>query len=342
MNQPLPNHTNIWVVALNFYWVFVLVASLYFVGGHLLWGSSMAAVVSSGLFALTGLLAFGLYRLPLFQRMRRGLGLVVAHLLVGQVILAWQFQHLPMRDFTLTTDPDVKSLLIFLISVLNILMASIYGGLLGAALSLLMHYIFIFQPGGGFSIMWIYPVLLAVVGSLVNWVFERMNTMRRQLEALALRDPLTGMYNRLKLEPEFYQYQEMAKQYNQPLLLVVWDMDDLKRINDEQGHAAGDAYILQFTAALQKQIRQPNSLRQGDVAFRVGGDEFISLHLGLESGEKLMERVQAEFDWVSGGWARCEDLNLDRSLSLADLMMYTNKENRKQRRPNRPLPQMQV
>lgn len=340
MNQALPNHSNIWIIALNSYWVFVLVASLYFVGGHVLWRSSQAAIFSSSIFAFTGALAFWLYQRPPFNLWQRGLGVVVIHLLIGQIILAWQFQNLPTGDFTLTGDPDLKVLIAFLISILNILMLSIYGGWPGAMLSLLIHYGFIFQTGGSFSVMWIYPVLMAVVGGIVNWVFGRMNTMRRQLETLALQDPLTGLFNRLKLDNEFQRYQQLAKQYNQPLLLIVWDLDDLKRINDEQGHSAGDQYIQRFASALNKQIRQPTSLRQGDMAFRVGGDEFISLHLGIESGEKLLERLHGEFAWVSAGWIRCDALSLDQSLTQADRAMYAHKEQRKRLEPNRALPLM--
>jgi GGDEF domain-containing protein len=73
------------------------------------------------------------------------------------------------------------------------------------------------------------------------------------------------------------------------------------------------------------------AVRQGDSLYRVGGDEFVSLHLGLASGGTIHERVRLSFPHVSGGWTRATNLSLDAALTEADEMMYAEKRMHKAR-----------
>jgi predicted signal transduction protein with EAL and GGDEF domain len=100
--------------------------------------------------------------------------------------------------------------------------------------------------------------------------------------------------------------------------VTSWDVNDLKRINDSMGHAVGDAYLQRFARALQV------SARLEDMFFRVGGDEFIGLHLDLHDGEPVIERVRIAFPEVAAGWASAEN-GLDIALIEADRRMYTDK-----------------
>jgi PleD family two-component response regulator len=106
---------------------------------------------------------------------------------------------------------------------------------------------------------------------------------------------------------------------------MSWDVDGLKRLNDREGHAAGDRYIMAFVEALREAVRQ------GDSLYRVGGDEFVTLHLGLSSGSTIYERVRLTFPHVSGGWTRGTNLSLDAALTEADEMMYAEKRMHKAR-----------
>ena len=133
------------------------------------------------------------------------------------------------------------------------------------------------------------------------------------------------------LASEFERLQSIARQTGQPLLLIAWDLDGLKQVNDQQGHLAGDAYIRNFASALQRSIRNPTDVRPGDAAFRVGGDEFISIHLDARDGEKIAERVQRSGSWVSAGWVPCEKITLDQALTQADQALYHSKDRRKNR-----------
>ena len=132
------------------------------------------------------------------------------------------------------------------------------------------------------------------------------------------------------MPPEFNRLQGEAAARGRSLLLVAWDLDDLKRVNDRDGHAAGDAHLRAFAEALRDAVRRPSSERAGDSAFRIGGDEFLSLHLDAPDGEQLLARVRERFAAVSAGWVPCERTDLDRALTLADAALYANKVARKQ------------
>jgi diguanylate cyclase (GGDEF)-like protein len=89
-----------------------------------------------------------------------------------------------------------------------------------------------------------------------------------RLEADALTDELTGLGNRRALERALQQELARAARHERQFSVVVIDLDGLKRINDTEGHAAGDAALRRLAAGLMA------SLRAGDRAYRLGGDEF--------------------------------------------------------------------
>lgn len=146
---------------------------------------------------------------------------------------------------------------------------------------------------------------------------------RQILSNLALTDSLTGLGNRRALENTFPKLQAQALRLGLPLALIYWDMDDLKLLNDHHGHAAGDQALKRLAEALQ------HTSRQGDLAFRIGGDEFISLHLGLGLNEapELVKRVQSDASQpVSAGGIEVQgQTSLEQALHQADTAMYRNK-----------------
>jgi GAF domain-containing protein len=75
---------------------------------------------------------------------------------------------------------------------------------------------------------------------------EEVRGLNRDLERAALTDPLTGLGNRRALAADFERFSALARRRVEPLLLSLWDVDGLKRINDSLGHAAGDAHLLAF------------------------------------------------------------------------------------------------
>ncbi|KPK44480.1 MAG: hypothetical protein AMK72_12035 [Planctomycetes bacterium SM23_25] len=117
---------------------------------------------------------------------------------------------------------------------------------------------------------------------------ERRSLKVRALREQAVRDPLTELYGKQVfwafLEKEFHR----ARRYGYALAVVVVDMDNLKAINDDHGHMAGDAAIRAVGRVMQ------SSRRGSDVAVRFGGDEFVLLlpQTDLAGAQVVAERVR--------------------------------------------------
>ena len=125
-------------------------------------------------------------------------------------------------------------------------------------------------------------------------VEEIVRSRSRELESQANTDALTGLGNLRNLQTELAQMLETQKRYGHPFGVLLMDIDGLKRVNDSQGHQAGDRLIMQVAMALQR------SIRSVDVAARLGGDEFCVLAPEQESagavqlGERLASAVVEE------------------------------------------------
>ena len=332
--NPSITRTNVWTVAVRNYWWGATLIGVYFAGAFWLWGASRGAMLSSGLFLLISIIGLSAqYRVNWSQRTPR-VALIVGHLLLGQAILVWQKAHLPLTDYTSSGNPGIRDLLIYLTSAIAVGAMGMFGGVWGALIGLAMHYLFIFNIHDEYSLKWIFPGIMAIAGCIVSTAFWRLDRAYEQLESLANLDSLTGLLNRHRLVVEYDRLQRLAREMGQPLPLMAWDLDGLKQINDQQGHAAGDAHICNFASALQASVRKSSDGRYGDAAFRVGGDEFISMHLQAHDGEKLLERVHQSCPFVSAGWVQCHALTLDQALTRADKALYASKERRKQSSPS--------
>ncbi len=117
----------------------------------------------------------------------------------------------------------------------------------------------------------------------------RLARNQTALRELAQTDPLTGLANlrafRARLEDEV----KRARRYRTPLTAVMADMDYLKPINDDLGHAAGDRAIAAVAAVIRTELRET------DFGARYGGDEFVILlpHTSADEGRVLAERICA-------------------------------------------------
>jgi diguanylate cyclase (GGDEF)-like protein/PAS domain S-box-containing protein len=109
-----------------------------------------------------------------------------------------------------------------------------------------------------------------------------------ELIRLATTDKLTGAYNRTKFEEIIDREIERTKRYNQPLSMILFDIDHFKKINDTYGHGAGD-YVLKTIADIVRE-----NIRKIDYFVRWGGEEFviISSETNLEKAHALAERIR--------------------------------------------------
>ena len=149
-----------------------------------------------------------------------------------------------------------------------------------------------------------------------------------RLEQASRTDALTGVGNRRAFDETLSATLSAAARQGHEVTVVAVDLDGLKRINDTEGHAAGDAALMALVRAFYAQLRDE------DRVFRVGGDEFVILlpFTSSAAAELLMERIQRggapAFTWgaagypVAGGDAR-------RLVEAADLDLYRRRQDRR-------------
>ncbi|TLM98045.1 MAG: diguanylate cyclase, partial [Actinobacteria bacterium] len=102
-------------------------------------------------------------------------------------------------------------------------------------------------------------------------VLKRAYRDQQRLARLAVRDQLTGLYNRRGLLGHVRQWLSWSARYDRPLAVALVDIDRFKQINDEHGHAIGDEALKVVAAALSEVVRG------SDLVGRFGGDEFVVL-----------------------------------------------------------------
>jgi diguanylate cyclase (GGDEF)-like protein len=98
-----------------------------------------------------------------------------------------------------------------------------------------------------------------------------VQSLQAALREQAVRDFLTGLFNRRHLNDALPPMFALAERTHEPLAVAIVDLDRFKRVNDDHGHAAGDAVLAAFGALLA------GHLRKSDVACRYGGEEFCVL-----------------------------------------------------------------
>jgi diguanylate cyclase (GGDEF)-like protein len=174
------------------------------------------------------------------------------------------------------------------------------------------------------------PALPAGSASYLQRLFSvalRLDLLRHD----ASHDPLTGLLNRRSYELLLNQAVSRSQRYGWPFALMVLDLNNFKAVNDRLGHAAGDSSL----RAVGMELRQ--SLRSGDVAARIGGDEFalILANGGPELAEPMLRRLEAAVNAVvpsaaigfSAGMASFpqEAGDVDALCRLADQRLYAAK-----------------
>lgn len=153
-------------------------------------------------------------------------------------------------------------------------------------------------------------------------------TLARRALELAGVDPLTQLGNRRTWRRALDDEARRATRYGTPTTLVVVDLDGLKRLNDEQGHAAGDAYLQRGAQSVRA------AARSVDVICRLGGDEFgvIAAQTGADGAARLEVRLRAALAAAevaaSVGIATALDGGLDAAWEDADARMYDDKRRR--------------
>lgn len=173
----------------------------------------------------------------------------------------------------------------------------------------------------------------------VIWVasnITRRHQLEQELRERCERDPLTQLYNRRKLLQLLTENLARFQRYQTPTSILVFDLDNLKKLNDSSGHLMGDKAITTLADICQA------NLRAQDSASRYGGDEFVILmpHTTTEQAQPIAERLRSECARrlralgiaeecasISGGLSefQCGDTDIDAVISRADGALYQAK-----------------
>jgi diguanylate cyclase (GGDEF)-like protein/PAS domain S-box-containing protein len=105
---------------------------------------------------------------------------------------------------------------------------------------------------------------------------QSLEELRINLEQLAIKDGLTGIYNRRFFDMQLEIQWRIARRINEPLTLIMIDVDHFKQFNDIYGHIAGDNALKLIADSLNKSF-----LRSSDFVARYGGEEFVVLSVGM-------------------------------------------------------------
>jgi diguanylate cyclase (GGDEF)-like protein len=170
--------------------------------------------------------------------------------------------------------------------------------------------------------------LLTAVVAIV-WALQAAELHHRDEASV---DPLTGLLNRHALAPRFIELCHQARLTRQRVCLVLCDIDNFKTINDEHGHDRGDAALRDVAYELRKR------LRSFELAYRLGGEEFLVVLPGVDSdgGRLVAERLRAAVQHarpagipitisIGVSAARGEEVDYDSLFKAADLALYEAK-----------------
>jgi diguanylate cyclase (GGDEF)-like protein len=182
----------------------------------------------------------------------------------------------------------------------------------------------------------------ALLRTMANQVASALENARlvRQLRDAAETDLVTGVYSHRHLQDRIRQETARATRSRSPLSVLMVDLDEFKRINDEHGHLAGDRVLRAIAGALRAAVRT------SDVVARYGGDEFVVLMPDTDAtdAEPVAQRAAKAVAELAHPMADGSTVNISCSVGLAlhprdgrsgkellraaDAAMYTHKRSR--------------
>lgn len=183
----------------------------------------------------------------------------------------------------ITGGPQVATLSWLAIPVVTLASRfSIRGIVAGVAIALALLFAVAFGVDAG-AVVDEPPLVIAPAALIISIAMLSTALMRSDLEfrSRSVIDPLTGMLNRSALGDRVGELSQQSAVSGYPVSLVLADVDDFKALNDSHGHSTGDAVLRDLAYRLRKRMRA------FDLAYRIGGEEFLMLLPGSEPAEAV-------------------------------------------------------
>lgn len=176
---------------------------------------------------------------------------------------------------------------------------------------------------------------IAIILTLA-YVTRRFNTHSDEMYRVSVTDGLTGLYNRRFFTDFIRAEYNRATRTNEPFSMVILDLNNFKRINDEYGHPVGDQVLKDIASILT------DNIRDYDIATRAGGDEFV-LILPATDKEKaalMVERISKDLNAycraysvvelsVAFGIEDSRDKSIEELYRISDQKLYAMKSHQK-------------
>ncbi len=149
--------------------------------------------------------------------------------------------------------------------------------------------------GASFGAAALFFCVPVAVGALL--VALRIEARHEGLRLMSERDALTGLGNRRLLNDRLHYEIARHRRHSRRFSVLALDLDGFKQVNDRFGHPAGDEILREVAKALQKAVRDQ------DTVVRMGGDEFCVLapEIGWEDAERVAQRLQLAVETAVGG-----------------------------------------
>lgn len=184
------------------------------------------------------------------------------------------------------------------------------------------------------NILMAYVITTLVIAILLFKVKNTNSEISSKMIAHSMHDELTGLYNRRAIEQVLDLNEKKYAIDQTDFIVIMFDIDQFKSINDQYGHILGDSAVISFAERLQKVIRSR------DFAIRFGGDEFLVFlaEVRPEAVQSLISRIENAVREIPGfafpitasmGYAlRSECTSIDQVIPLADQRMYAVKKSK--------------
>ena len=242
--------------------------------------------------------------------------------------LAREFQKMQKRDWWLWGH-SIFVLLVVAFAVIVFFVPAVHSGVETIIKIDMVHVVF-----GLIVLVVIFNVYAVSQAILIRRLRRQLAEKQGHsdlLRNLAMVDPLTGLYNRRFAEQRLAAEVARSERKGHPLTILTLDLNNFKQINDTHGHPAGDLVLQEFAARLN------NVIRGGDLAVRLGGDEFLVLlpECTTQQLQLVLGRLGSlQVDWqgqkipvtFSVGWKQYEmGERPEEMLARADELLYVRK-----------------